>query len=257
MLRPMARSSAPAARVPLVTLLVWVTIASAGSAQSPGWSPRHAFVPGGGGRGGRHDHPGRRRGPRPHRCVRRVRARWGERRHVGVGRLRVDAAGRVPRCRRLALVQSSLATRSGGERSCLAVRILARSSCAATPGSGTGRVGNRVCCRSRRAPRERHGIVFDAARGRILLHGGRTGVSSSGGDTWEYDGVTWTLLTPANGPASRDGHQLAYDNARQRVVMFGGYQAPQNETWEWDGTTWLAITTARGAAASRQSRLAL
>jgi hypothetical protein len=35
---------------------------------------------------------------------------------------------------------------------------------------------------------------------------------------------------------------LAYDKARDRVVLFGGRNGypngDQNDTWEWDGTVW-------------------
>jgi hypothetical protein len=56
--------------------------------------------------------------------------------------------------------------------------------------------------------------------------------------TWTWDGVDWTLH-PGVLP-SRDSSAMAYDAARQRVVLFGGYGAdgPLDETWEWDGVTW-------------------
>jgi hypothetical protein len=94
------------------------------------------------------------------------------------------------------------------------------------------------------SPRERHAMVFDTARGRILLHGGRvTSQGVAAGDTWEYDGTTWTQRTPAHGPAGRLFHALACDPGRQRIVMFGGAPTSLNETWEWDGTDWLLQNT--------------
>jgi hypothetical protein len=47
-------------------------------------------------------------------------------------------------------------------------------------------------------------------------------------------------------PLARYGHEMAYDSARQRIVMFGGTTANgvgDNETWEWDGTRWNAVAT--------------
>lgn len=226
-----------------MTLLVWVTIASAGSAQSPGWSPRHAFVPGGEGgvegmttlaadvaRGRIVAFGGYVQGGANADTWEWGGSVWTPRPSATVPPPRVGAKLVVDPIRRRAVLFG------GSDPGTIQLR--------GDTWEWDGTSWQPRLLPQSPSPRERHGIVFDAARGRILLHGGRTGVSSSGGDTWEYDGVTWTLLTPANGPASRDGHQLAYDNARQRVVMFGGYQAPQNETWEWDGTTWLAITTA-------------
>ena len=33
---------------------------------------------------------------------------------------------------------------------------------------------------------------------------------------------------------------MAYDAARARVILFGGYRTgPVDDTWEWDGTTWV------------------
>jgi hypothetical protein len=44
------------------------------------------------------------------------------------------------------------------------------------------------------------------------------------------------------GPLGRDGHSMAYDARRQRVVMFGGWAGPffffPDDTWEWDGAKW-------------------
>ncbi|MEO7732471.1 MAG: DUF4215 domain-containing protein [Kofleriaceae bacterium] len=54
--------------------------------------------------------------------------------------------------------------------------------------------------------------------------------------TVEQDG--WFALDVA--PSARAGHAMAYDAARDRVVLFGGTadQAMSSETWLWDGATW-------------------
>jgi hypothetical protein len=61
--------------------------------------------------------------------------------------------------------------------------------------------------------------------------------------------ATWTRLTPATSPPARYGHSMAYDPARQRVVLFGGRTGPTNaellnDTWEFNGTTWNQIVPA-------------
>jgi hypothetical protein len=44
------------------------------------------------------------------------------------------------------------------------------------------------------------------------------------------------------GPSPRTGHGMAYEDARQRVVLFGGWAAgPLGDTWEWDGSAWTQI----------------
>jgi Galactose oxidase, central domain len=44
------------------------------------------------------------------------------------------------------------------------------------------------------------------------------------GLSWEWDGVQWTLRQDM-GPAPRWGHALAFDSARDRAVLFGGFAA--------------------------------
>lgn len=45
------------------------------------------------------------------------------------------------------------------------------------------------------------------------------------------------------GPAKRISHGMAYDLARQRVVLFGGDHggSPLADTWQWDGSLWTQV----------------
>jgi len=45
------------------------------------------------------------------------------------------------------------------------------------------------------------------------------------------------------GPSLRFSHRMAYDAARQRVVLFGGFNSTTQlgDTWVWDGTEWTQI----------------
>src|SRR5438093_448817 len=94
------------------------------------------------------------------------------------------------------------------------------------------------------APRHGQAMAYDAVRGRVTLFGGRGG--SSLGDTWEWEGTTWTQRA-SSGPSPRSGHAMAYDEVRGRVVLFGGsngsYPYRLTDTWEWDGTTWTQQAT--------------
>ncbi len=60
------------------------------------------------------------------------------------------------------------------------------------------------------------------------------------------------IQTGAVSPAERVGHQMVYDSARQRVVLFGGVtsgsQTPTlyGDTWEWDGSRWTRQAVATG-----------
>ncbi len=53
------------------------------------------------------------------------------------------------------------------------------------------------------------------------------------------EAIEWTNLTPNSTP-TRAHTAVAYDSARGRVVLFGGFDqsGDSNETWEYDGTTW-------------------
>jgi hypothetical protein len=77
--------------------------------------------------------------------------------------------------------------------------------------------------------------------GGILLFGGASDASVLG-ESWKFDGATWTRLNIA-GPSARTGHAMAFDSNRNRVVLFGGESATQNfaDSWEFDGTTWRQV----------------
>jgi hypothetical protein len=57
----------------------------------------------------------------------------------------------------------------------------------------------------------------------------------------------WRLITTTVSPPINGEHAMAYDSARNRVVLYGGNGTGwpySNATWEFDGTNWLTITTA-------------
>jgi hypothetical protein len=97
-------------------------------------------------------------------------------------------------------------------------------------------------------PRPRVGVsaAYDSKRGVTIVFGG---ADASGflGDLWAWTGTEWRKLADASaaGPAPRASGQLAYDQERDRVVLFGGRNrwpdGDLNDTWEWDGATWRRI----------------
>jgi hypothetical protein len=69
------------------------------------------------------------------------------------------------------------------------------------------------------------------------------GASSTGtvGDTWTWDGASWTQQTTASAPSPRSSAAAA--SLDDRLVLFGGVgppplYAPLDDTWTWDGSTW-------------------
>ncbi|MBI3847900.1 MAG: IPT/TIG domain-containing protein [Planctomycetes bacterium] len=102
------------------------------------------------------------------------------------------------------------------------------------------------------APRSGHAMAYDASRGRTVLFGGVTPCSIGAcavGETWEWDGTTWTRRTPTSNPPPRPETALVYDPFRARAVLFGGSQGcgipcyPGDDTWLWDGIDWSEVQT--------------
>lgn len=103
------------------------------------------------------------------------------------------------------------------------------------------------------APSGRFGaqLVYDTTRGVAVLYGGLASAISippPTSDTWEWDGTTWTLATPAANAGPRYRYAACYDPIRGRVVMYGGattqlLSPPSNQTWEYQGTTWSQVNT--------------
>lgn len=73
---------------------------------------------------------------------------------------------------------------------------------------------------------------------RIVLYDGSDTTQQSG-KTWLFNSTEWTPLAGL-GPGLRQGHAMAYDKTRKRIVLFGGGIGPDryNDTWEWDGLDW-------------------
>jgi hypothetical protein len=56
--------------------------------------------------------------------------------------------------------------------------------------------------------------------------------------------LDWTQLNVTSLPSARGGHGMAYDEARDEVVLFGGNVFGvgfTNDTWIFDGTTWTQV----------------
>lgn len=79
-------------------------------------------------------------------------------------------------------------------------------------------------------------VAWDSQRGVLVMFG--TPVSA---ETWEWNGLVWQQRG-TGGPQPRSGHRMVYDQARQRVVLYGGIGTNNlhlTDTWEWNGVYWL------------------
>jgi hypothetical protein len=91
---------------------------------------------------------------------------------------------------------------------------------------------------------------YDEERHRFVVFGGyeKAGETRTRlGDTWEWDGTTWTRVADT-GPAARSGAAMSYVPALAErpagMVLFGGSTGtppPPGDTWHWDGRRWTLL----------------
>jgi methionine-rich copper-binding protein CopC len=99
-----------------------------------------------------------------------------------------------------------------------------------------------------------HTMSYDARHDRIVLFGGNAGGNAADDGTWVYDNDAggWEEKKPASRPEGRDRHSSAYDEAGNRVVVFGGYAGQKgresNTTWALDlsAGVWENVTSTVG-----------
>ncbi len=97
-------------------------------------------------------------------------------------------------------------------------------------------------------------MAYDSVRATSVMFGGQGPLA---GDTWEWDGEAWNLMS-LSGPSARFGHAMAFDAASQVTVLFGGSQTANTfdgQTWKWDGESWTLASTS-GPAPRRDHAIA-
>ncbi len=110
--------------------------------------------------------------------------------------------------------------------------------------------------------RGQHALAYDEARQVVVLFGGTATMGQDQlGDTWEFDGLDWIPVTLTSSPPARFGYAMAYDAARQCVVLFGGAAASGgstaflSDTWEYSGASWTEVNPTESPPASAGHRL--
>jgi hypothetical protein len=84
-------------------------------------------------------------------------------------------------------------------------------------------------------------MAYDPATRQVVLFGGFIAYNTLYGDTWTWDGRTWTQQSPSSSPSPRYGASMAYDAATGQIVLFGGFvpaTGSLSDTWIWNGSTW-------------------
>ncbi|MCI4364266.1 MAG: kelch repeat-containing protein, partial [Thermoplasmata archaeon] len=97
------------------------------------------------------------------------------------------------------------------------------------------------------SPRYGAAAATDLSCSCVLLFGGR--VSTSGavlGDTWRFSSGLWTQSSPGTSPPPRLGAQMAWNNANQSVLLFGGSNGSAgstfNDSWSYSSLAWHPLT---------------
>ena len=96
-------------------------------------------------------------------------------------------------------------------------------------------------------------MAFDSRRRVAVFFGGDGGAfgGTFSNFSFAWDGSSWRQRAASASPPGRWSAGLAYDQRRDRMVMFGGASNTTlfDDTWEFDGTQWLQRTAARSPLA--------
>jgi len=106
------------------------------------------------------------------------------------------------------------------------------------------------------SPRAESAMIYDFARGELLLFGGWNGVTELG-DTWIWDGTSWRRPSVSVAPPALRDHAMVYDAARDEVILFGGRSGlARNATWRWHNGNWEEIITEQSPPPLTQQSMA-
>jgi len=86
-----------------------------------------------------------------------------------------------------------------------------------------------------------HDTVLDSSAGLLIVFGGKGEITGHLNDTWAYDPLanTWGVLALSGAqPEARYDHAMAYDEAVDKIIMFGGYSGSENMTGDYHDDTW-------------------
>jgi hypothetical protein len=111
------------------------------------------------------------------------------------------------------------------------------------------------------SPRLAFGLAYDPGIQRVVLFGGEGCYPCEAlGDTWIWDGSTWTKLEPPHTPKPRFYSSMTYDPQLGQIVLFGGVDGLGGEllsdTWTFDGHDWTELYPLRSPSARYGTTLA-
>ncbi len=100
------------------------------------------------------------------------------------------------------------------------------------------------------SPSDRFGsaAAYDPLLKKVLLFGGREIPGNVPNDTWAWDGRAWARLAASSlaGPPGYEYSVMAWDEARQEMVLLTGPASPGESvaTWTWAGDHWKPMPVA-------------
>lgn len=88
-------------------------------------------------------------------------------------------------------------------------------------------------------------LAFDEARSKVVAF-------DQSGETWTWDGQSWTRQHPAQSPPARKSAAMTYDPDHHLVLLWGGFanQVWSADLWSWDGANWAFIHVANSPPAN-------
>jgi hypothetical protein len=87
--------------------------------------------------------------------------------------------------------------------------------------------------------------AFDESRNKVILSGGVCATSTSGDETYEWDGTKWTKLTVTTTLDRSFGGSMTFDQTRQMLVQYGGtiaFGSVRNWIIRFKDGDWKALT---------------
>lgn len=95
-------------------------------------------------------------------------------------------------------------------------------------------------------PRTGASMAYDFVRNEVVLAGGINvdpGMELAA-DTWVWAQGLWSQAAPTSSPGGRAGAAMAFDQALNRILLFGGGTGLLlADTWSWDGSNWERVET--------------
>src|SRR5216684_4464384 len=93
---------------------------------------------------------------------------------------------------------------------------------------------------------------YDTTRNLVVYTGGSCSSSTSLDETYEWDGSNWTKVTLNSDDGRVFGAAMAYDQAHQVMVLFGGlFTVTRYQTYIYTGGGWLSTASSQPVPRSR------